>query len=376
VLYDALAGVRRRLEDPEGELRVYEQKLAVIPGDAAALLRIAQIRDSMGDREGSIRALEVLVRAHPDHVNARLQLGFFYYKAGRLDDAVNEFEAVALENPKLYEVLIHEQRGNHAAAKEALRAVPSDADRFSEARALLARILEDEERFEEALVEARRAISANPEDTSLQVYLAGLLQRSGDLESGVRVMAQLIEADPENADLFYDMGVLYGEAGKEERAVEWMNRTLQADPDHASALNYIGYTWAEKGIRLDEAEQLIRRALEFKPEDAYITDSLGWVLYKRGLQGLAAGDVQSAPADLAQAVVELERAAQLSETEDPIITRHLADAYRSVSRLHDALASYRRALELGPDEDEAVDIQRQIELLELELEATTSGGRR
>ena len=155
-----------------------------------------------------------------------------------------------------------------------------------------------------------------------------------------------------------------------------MSRTLQADPDHASALNYIGYTWAEKGIRLDEAEELIRRALELKPNDAYIMDSLGWVHYKRGLQRLADGDVQAAPADLTQAVRKLEHAAELSEVEDPIITRHLADAYRSMSRFEDALESYRRALELGPDEDEAADIRRQIELLELQLEGATSGGRR
>jgi tetratricopeptide (TPR) repeat protein len=100
------------------------------------------------------------------------------------------------------------------------------------------------------------------------------------------------------------------------------------------------------------------------------------VLYKRGLQRLAAGDVESAASELAQAVVELERAAKLAEKGDPVITRHLADAYRSVSRFEEALASYRLALELDPDEEEAADIRRQIEMLELQLEGANAGAPR
>jgi tetratricopeptide (TPR) repeat protein len=369
-LYDAVAHVLRRREDREGELQLLHQKLLVLPGDPRTLLRIGHIHESSGDREGAIAALRELSRAHPDHLNARLQLGFFYYQADELDAAILEFQFVAERSPL---GLVHHQAGQDDPAMEALRAVPPEAERYADSRALLARILEQDERFDEALVEAKRAVAASPDDAPLQVYLAGLLLRSGDRDAAVGTMVSLIEKDPQDPDLKYDLGVLYDEAGDQEQALEWMEKTLEKDPDHASALNYIGYTWAVQGVRLDEAEEPVRRALQVKPGDGYITDSLGWVFYKRGLKRLADGETEAARADFKAAVEELERAVQLTDPADPVITRHLADAYRSVSRLDEALATYRKALELDPEEEDEVDIQLQIELLEMELGEETVG---
>jgi tetratricopeptide (TPR) repeat protein len=113
---------------------------------------------------------------------------------------------------------------------------------------------------------------------------------------------------------------------------------------------------------------MIRRALELKPDDGYITDSLGWVLYQRGLQELEAGNPEGAREAVAGAVRELERAVVLLDVQDPIITRHLGDAYLAVSRFSDALEAYRLALELDVDESEAAEIREQIELIELQLQ--------
>ncbi|CAD7783277.1 MAG: Tetratricopeptide repeat protein [Candidatus Methanoperedenaceae archaeon GB50] len=67
-----------------------------------------------------------------------------------------------------------------------------------------------------------------------------------------------------------------------DMCIKEMRQTISLDPNHAEALNYLGYTYAEMGENLEEAERLIKRALEIKPEDGYIIDSLGWVYYQRG----------------------------------------------------------------------------------------------
>jgi tetratricopeptide (TPR) repeat protein len=168
---------------------------------------------------------------------------------------------------------------------------------------------------------------------------------------------------------------MHGEAGDEEKALAVMNEVLERDPDHASALNYVGYTWAEQGERLDEAENMIRRAIDLRPDDGYIADSLGWVLYQRGLKLLAAGREPDAREAFSAAIEQLERASELLDRGDPIITRHLGDAYRSVLRFDDALAAYRRALDLDPEEEDAEEIRGAIELLEIELEGSPPGAR-
>jgi tetratricopeptide (TPR) repeat protein len=181
-------------------------------------------------------------------------------------------------------------------------------------------------------------------------------------------MEELIDNRPGDADLYYDLGVIYSESGRDDRALELMNRVLELDADHSSALNFVGYTWADQGERLDEAEQLIRRAIELRPDDGYITDSLGWVHYQRGLKLLAAGSADQARRSFGEAIEQLERALELLERDDPVITWHLGDAYRSVSRFDDAISAYRRALDLGPQDSDALRIRRTIELLELELQ--------
>jgi tetratricopeptide (TPR) repeat protein len=91
----------------------------------------------------------------------------------------------------------------------------------------------------------------------------------------------------------------------------------------------VGFTWAEQGVRLDEAEGLVRRALRLSPRSGHMIDSLGWIRFKKG--------------DLRQAVELLEQADRLIGP-DPAVLDHLGDAYRAAARPADAQAAWRRAL--------------------------------
>ena len=185
--------------------------------------------------------------------------------------------------------LIHHEAHDDGAALEVLEMVPPSSDRFADARALMARINEGLGENADALADIRRAIAADPDNTALSVYMAGVLGRSGNYDESISAMESLIAARPDDPDLYYDLGVIYSESGRDDLALEQMNQVLELESNHSSALNFVGYIWADQGERLDEAEQLIRQAIELRPDDGYITDSLGWVHYKRGLKLLAEG---------------------------------------------------------------------------------------
>jgi Tfp pilus assembly protein PilF len=151
--------------------------------------------------------------------------------------------------------------------------------------------------------------------------------------------------------------MVHQDAGAEERALEEMIAVVRRFPKHAGALNFVGFTWAEQGVRLSEAEDYIRRALEVEPEDAAIIDSLGWVLFKRGdLDGAERhlrralermpdegelhyhlGEVLWAKGDRTAALAAFEKAVALT---DPAVPG--AAAYRA--RFEKRLAAVRRAL--------------------------------
>ena len=138
--------------------------------------------------------------------------------------------------------------------------------------------------------------------------------------------------DPENPRIYFRLGVVYDKWGKKEDSIAAMQQVVKLEPENANALNYLGYTYAEMGINLDEAEKLIRKALEFKPGDGYITDSLAWIYYKRG---------------------RYEKARQLLESaitvvpDDPIIREHLGAVYEKLGMTEQAIDSYRKSIANG-----------------------------
>jgi Flp pilus assembly protein TadD len=223
----------------------------------------------------------------------------------------------------------------------------------------------------------RLAVALRPEAVELRVYLAELTQRSGDLAGAIRIMEKLIRDNPGRAaDLRYRLGVIYGAAGREEQALKVMTDVLEGEgKDDPRILNYVGYTWADRGVRLAEAERMIRRAIALVPEDGAIVDSLGWVLYKRGLEMRKGGEEQSARSSIEAGLVELERASRL-DPGDPTIMNHLGHVYRSLARLSQALGIYRQVLELDIDDAMAGEIRREIEALEAELKGNRSGASR
>ncbi len=117
-------------------------------------------------------------------------------------------------------------------------------------------------------------------------------------------------------------------------------------------LNYLGYSWLEKVLNLERALGMIERAVEQRPEDGYIIDSLGWAHYRLG--------------NYADAVRQLERAVEY-RPEDPTINDHLGDAYWHVGRHAEARFQWRRALSLDPEKS-------QIEAIENKLDAGLGSG--
>jgi tetratricopeptide (TPR) repeat protein len=120
-------------------------------------------------------------------------------------------------------------------------------------------------------------------------------------------------------------------------------------------MNYLGYTYADLGINLDEAENLIKEALKYKPNDGYITDSLGWVYFKMGRHSEALVWIQKA----------LDRL-----PEDPLITEHLGDTYQALGRWREAQEAYERALRLGHENPEQLESKLEESKKKAKIEGT------
>ena len=139
-------------------------------------------------------------------------------------------------------------------------------------------------------------------------FMVGVYQEKKDYADAIALAQKMVQLQPRDDKFHFTLGALYDENRQKELSAVEMRKAIELNPSNAPALNYLGYSYAEAGKHLDEAEKLIKRALDIEPEDGFYIDSLGWVYYQRG--------------QYQKAVDQLERAVNLTSS-DPTITEHL-----------------------------------------------------
>jgi tetratricopeptide (TPR) repeat protein len=370
-IYVALARSHRERGDHEGEVAVYRQLLDRTPHYHAALMSLSDAQLKLDDFEGAMATLEEIEENHPGDLRSVVRLGFLYYEARRYDEAADRFERVIGMTPHEYELsfflgIALRRSGQPDRAIASFERIPAESEHYAEARTQIAAILEHRGKFAAALAEVERANAAVPSQ-ALELYAATLRSKAGDFDGAVARLEEMLSEEPENDDLLYNLGVVYGEADRPDEALEYMHRVLEENPDNASALNYIGYSWAERGENLDQAESMIARAIELRPADGYIADSLGWVYYMRARPLIEDGRHGEARAYIERAIEELERADELTGG-DPVVSEHLGDTYLLLDEKQRALEKFEEAVRLEPRFGEQPDLLRKLESLRRELQ--------
>jgi tetratricopeptide (TPR) repeat protein len=289
-------------------------------GIADALLGIAEaLHQEQGNRMAVVYA-RLAMFAQPDLAEAALLIGDMMAEQDNHDAAIEAYQAVARESP-----LWHVAELRHARA------------------------LHDMERQDEAFELLERLAAAEPERIDALVQLGDLLRRDERFRESEDAYSRAIEriGEPkrEHWTLFYARGIA------NERIEQWPEAekdflyALELEPEQPFVLNYLGYSWVDMGMHLDRAKGMLYRAVELRPDDGFIVDSLGWVHYRLG--------------EYDAAVEQLERAVEL-EPGDPVINDHLGDAYWRVGRQREARYQWRRALTLEPEEDTVADIETKL----------------
>ncbi|REC57999.1 tetratricopeptide repeat protein [Rhodosalinus sediminis] len=259
------------------------------PGHVDAVLMAAELLEDLGQYELATEAYKSVPRDHPSHQAAEIGRAQALRQAGKPDAAIEVLEQLSGRYGDYPAV--------HSALGDMLRAL---------------------ERYDAAAEAYDRAIA-------------------------------LYDGAPSDAAwfLYYARGIAH------ERLDEWpaaeadFRQALELNPDQPQVLNYLGYSLVEKQEKLEEALEMIERAVEARPDSGYIVDSLGWALYRLGRYEEAVG--------------HMERAAELLPV-DPIVNDHLGDVYWAVGRRTEARFQWNRALSFDPEQEEAERIRRKLEV--------------
>jgi tetratricopeptide (TPR) repeat protein len=231
-----------------------------------------------------------------------------------------------------------------------LRQIPANSRYSWSARLRIAADLDTLGHSDEAIAMLQQLAAKEPERATANMQLGDLLrEKKRYIEAGEaygEAIRRLQAVDnPERWSLFYSRGISFERAGQWQKAQADLLHALKLKPDQPLVLNYLGYSWIDRGEHLHRGLQMIEKAVDLRPEDGYIVDSLGWAHYRLG--------------DYHTAVEYLEKAVELVP-DDPTINDHLGDAYWQTGRLIEARYQWRRALQFGPDKEEVKPIEAKL----------------
>jgi tetratricopeptide (TPR) repeat protein len=277
-------------------------------------------------------------------------LGFSYQQLGQFDKAIETFE-------------------------EARKAAPQDAA----VAAYLVQAYLGAKNYSAAAAAARAARAQHPDDIRLARLEAAALRYAGNADQGIGLLEELLKKQPDNPEAHVALAQAYAGANRGPQAVKVLQdaelrfpaeesitfelgatfdkikrhadaeaafrKLIARDPGNAAALNYLGYMFAERGERLDESVDLLKRALQIEPNNGSFLDSIGWAYFKSGKLDLAEQNLRRAAEQLPA---------------NSVVQDHYGDVLGRLGRHDAAIEAWSRALAGDGDSIDRSDIDKKI----------------
>ncbi len=289
-------------------------------GAAEALYGLGASLGRRGGEDLGLVYLQLSLYFAPNHSLALLSLADLYESLKKPELAIKVYERIPANS------LLHRNAAIQMAAN-----------------------LDSLDRSDEAEKHLEALIKQHPDDLEAIMALGNILRghkkfaECADVYS--KAVATLPHPEKVNWVVFYFRGICYERSKQWPKAEADLKKALELFPEQPHVLNYLGYSWIDQGVNLDQGMEMIKRAVQQRPDDGYIVNSLGWAYYRTG--------------NYDEAVKQLERAIEL-KPEDPTINDHLGDAYWRVGRVIEAKFQWAHARDLKPDPDDLPKIEAKL----------------
>jgi tetratricopeptide (TPR) repeat protein len=344
----AYLSILRKQNDLPAALQWLESTLKQHPGEFDLRMVYARLLADARRFDEAHEQFEMLAVSAPDNADVQYALGLLNIQANRLDKARENFTTLVQKGHRVNEASyylgqIAEAGEDYEKALKWYKAVDSGANYF-DAQIKIALVLARQEKIEEAY-DHLHGIRANGKEQRMQVVRVEgeILTELGKYTQAMAIYDEAL-GDDYDADLLYTRAILAEKMGQVDRMERDLRRILDREPDNAQVLNALGYTLADQTDRHEEAYELIKRAHQLSPDDFYILDSMGWVLYRLGR--------------LEEAVRYLRQARAIRD--DPEVAAHLSEVLWMMGDKEGARTVWESALKTTPGDQNLLDVIKRL----------------
>ena len=275
--------------------------------------KLAEIYLRGSDSTNAMEHLQVLVREDPTNPQTHYWLGYLYYRDRQPDQACDQFNQAIVLSPDFAEAYYYLALAQLSGSKAA-----------------------------QAMETLEKIRSKFPQSFLLEFYSGLACGELKDYQTALRhfttaeVMAKATEPKLLDKEFFFQLGACYERTGDYAQAEQYFQKCLELSPDWPDACNYLGYMWADRGVNLQKARELIEKAVKGEPKNAAYLDSLAWVLFKL-----------NQPEDSLKLMLQ---ALELIKKPDPTLYDHLGDIYMALKQPDKAREAWQKSLSLEPNE--------------------------
>lgn len=379
-----------RAGNAEKARALFKQISDADPKDARTKFYLAEALSDLEQYDEAQKIYRALLEQTPEDVDVLASFGMAQVAQRKLDDASKTFHTLlnVKDLPDNLKVLANTQlayiellRNNYGAALEMVRPLLIFNDKpNAQAINIGLEALRKEKKYNEAVAFLQPLVDHYASDPFVNARYVEMLARAGDAQKAqqaaatqakfgpkntvataealiqaedykdaVTLVKDAIKSKPDDLDLQFALGSAYERGGDKKAAEDVFLGILRAHPDNAQTLNYLGYMWAENGVNLDRATEMINKAVAAEPRNGAFVDSLGWVYFQKG------------NLDLAEKY--LNDAAHLLPR-DATVHEHLGDVFAKRGNYTRALDLYRAALKLEPEAKDEAKLKSKIAELE------------
>jgi tetratricopeptide (TPR) repeat protein len=387
-------------DDIDEAAKLYEELIKTEPDDGLARLRLGQIYRRQMKYAAARENLNKAAEAFPDNVEVQFSLVILDRDEGRLEEGLKlatdllkkteksngRYTEPEKQNRRIFlmnQAILNQTLGNYNEAVRGFTEIKTlGGEKDVRTDALIVETWRLAKNLDKALQHTEDTLKANPGNRQFQMVRADLIAEKGKVDDGIKALQQLEKGGDEDLDIMSAMVSVYQRAKRFDDAQNILNKATQRFPkeeqvyflqgslyekqkkfndaekafrkaldlqkDDPAVLNYLGFMFADRGIRLEEAEAMVKKAVEADPTNGAYLDSLGWVYFKQNR-------LDRAEEYLKKAIIFLNT--------DSNIHDHLGDLYFKTKRYEEARMEWNKSLQLSNEQEEIDKVKKKLDEL-------------
>jgi tetratricopeptide (TPR) repeat protein len=380
--------------------KLYQELAKAAPDDGVSLLRLGQIYRREMKYDLARQYLQKAAQSFPDSLEVQLNLVMLDHDEGRLEEALKRANDIVRKTEKsngrynegekqnrriflINQGMLNQTLGNYDAAVKTFQEIKNlTNEKDGRIDALIIETYRMARNLDRAQQYSDQSLIQNPGNRQLEMVHADLIAERGRVDEGIKALQQLQKGTDADLDVLSAQVSVYQRAKKYDQAQNVLNTAIQRFPnqeqvyflqgaldekqkkfndaekafrkalelenDDPAVLNYLGYMFAERGVRLDEAQSLVEKAVKAEPTNGAYLDSLGWVYFKQNRLDLAE---------------EYLKKAIIFVNSDSSIHDHMGDLYFKTKRYDDARNEWNKSIQLSTEQEEIDKVKKKLDEL-------------